>query len=916
MAARFAVGIDLGTTNTVVACAPLDGRAHATRVVNMPQFVARGEVGSRPLFPSALYAPPTNESDGDPLGDAPWVLGEQARRRGAEVPGRVVTSSKSWLAHADVDRTAPILPWAGAEEVPKLSPVDAAARLLLHVRRAWDAEHADAPLAQQEVVLTVPASFDEVARELTIEAARRAEITPKLLEEPQAAFYDWMTRASREGRARLLEATGGEALVLVVDVGGGTTDLSLMRVSGVERVVRIAVGPHLLLGGDNMDLALAHACEARLADGNGRLDPARWSQLVAACRVAKESLLGAQNAADAPITLLAAGSHLVGTARTTRLAREEAECIVLDGFFPEVPSDARPQRARGALVSFGLPYERDAAITRHLAAFLARHLSADTFPDAVLLNGGVFRAERVAERLLGCLIGWRGTKPVQRLPDADPDLAVARGAVAYALARLGRGTRIGGGSARGYFVGIAAADDPGPWRGPSSDSLPIARAVCIVPRGAEEGQSHAASERTFALAIGRPVRFDVFSSDVVDAREGDMVVVDEERFARLPPLAATLARAASGPDEKSEDEVRVSISGELTPVGTLDLACVEVHTTPARTYRLAFELRGGAVIRSRPPAAPPRGLESALASIDRVFGKPRADTSGREAKDLLRDLERHLGPRAQWSTETNRGLFDVLIPNAAARRRSADHERLFWLLSSWCLRPGFGDALDPARVDALAALFDERLSFPAEARGWQQFWIAWRRAAGGMDERLQTKVRDFVDGYLAPPDGTRKRPKKPALSLDDALDMASSLERVAASRRAELGGWVLERTWTDRDPRLWAAVGRIGARVPAYASVHHVVAPLMAERWLDHLLREKWPSVPTAAQAATQLARKTGDRARDVADAMGQEVERRLLAVGADERWVRAVREVVPVDEAERAAFYGDALPPGLRLVQ
>ncbi|HEY6464211.1 MAG TPA: heat-shock protein Hsp70, partial [Polyangiaceae bacterium] len=261
-------------------------------------------------------------------------------------------------------------------------------------------------------------------------------------------------------------------------------------------------------------------------------------------------------------------------------------------------------------------------------------------------------------------------------------------------------------------------------------------------------------------------------------------------------------------------------------------------------------------------------------------------------------------------------LYDALLPDARARRRSADHERVFWLLAGWCVRPGFGDPLDPQRIALLAPLFDERLAFPGEARGWQQFWIAFRRAAGGIDDAMQAKVRDFVDPWLAPSEAGLKKPKKPALSLDDALDMACSLERVPQARRSALGGWVLERTWTDRDPRLWTAVGRLGARVPAYASVHHVVAPHVVERWLDHLLREKWDAVPTAAQAAVRMARRTGDRARDVAERVRKEVEQRLVRLGADEASLRAVREVVAVEESERAAFFGDSLPQGLRLVE
>jgi molecular chaperone DnaK (HSP70) len=916
MGARFAVGIDLGTTNTVVAFAPLDGEGD-TRVLDIPQLVGAGEVQARAMLPSLLYAPVEGELE-DPFGDAPWALGEIARRRGAEVPGRLVSSSKSWLVHAGVDRTAAILPWGAPEGTPKLSPVEAAERLLGHVGRAWDARHPGTPLAEQELVLAVPASFDEVARELTVEAARRVGLSPKLVEEPQAAFYDWMARAGEQGVARLLDAAGGRAaLVLVVDVGGGTTDLSLMSVAGPGRVARVAVGPHLLLGGDNMDLALAHAVEPRLGGDGDKLDPSRFAQLVAACRVAKEILLGQAAPDHVAVTIAGRGSQLVGATRTARLERDEVERIVLDGFLPIVAADAVPQRARGGLVAFGLPYERDVAISRHVAAFLRRHVPAGAAPGAVLLNGGVFRAARVADRLVTALEGWGGGA-IRRLPDSDPDLAVARGAVGYALARAGRGVRIGGGVARGYFIGIAAGEG-------------VARAVCVIPRGAEEGSPQVALGRTFALAVGRPVRFDLFASDDADARAGDVVDVDDERFVRLPPIATALEKGSAG----DREEVRVAIEGELTDVGTVDLACVEVGlveagpdgadgggtTRPApapRRFRLAFQLRAGATTSRPPPSLsrPPRRVDAAIELLDRVFGKPRAGATGREARDLLRELERTLGERAQWTTEINRALFDALAPNARSRRRSADHERMFWLLAGWCVRPGFGDALDPVRVAALPPLLDDRLAFPGEARGWQAFFIAWRRVAGGLDEAVQTRLRDFVDPHLAPSDAGFKKPKKPALSLDDALDMAASLERVAPARRTDLGGWVLERTWTARDPRLWAAIGRLGARVPAYASVHHVVGPIVAERWIDHLLREKWDAVPTAIPAAVAMARKTGDRARDVTDRVAREVEKRLVAAGARPEQVRAVREVVGVDASERAEFFGDALPIGLRLVE
>jgi molecular chaperone DnaK (HSP70) len=915
MTARLLVGIDLGTTNTVVAWA--DPRAGgAPEVFAVPQLVTGGEIEARPLLPSMLYAPLAGEVAADPWGDAPWAVGRFARRRGGEVPGRLVASAKSWLCHAGVDRTAPILPWGAPEDaadLPRVSPVEASARVLGHVRRAWDAAFPERPLAAQDVVLTVPASFDEVARELTVEAAARAGLAVRLLEEPQAAFYDYMGRVPG-GLEALLEGAP-DALVLVADVGGGTTDLSLIRVRRGEAgaplsVERVAVGHHLLLGGDNMDLALAHLCEPRLVPDGSRLDAMRFGQLVHACRAAKERLLGDAPPDEVPITVLGPGARLVGSALTTSLGRDEAERAVLDGFLPATPRDARPLRAKTALVAFGLPYERDVAITRHVAWFFARHAPAEAGPRALLLNGGVFRAARIAERLASAIQAWGGP-PLAVLPHADPDLAVARGAVAYGLALAGRGLRIEGGAARGFYVGLDAPASGG-----------ARSAICVVPRGAKEGVRHAAAGRTFALTVGRPVRFDLFASDEVEHAPGDVATLDDDAFEALPPVAATLGGARRG-------EVRVRLEGELTAIGTLDLACVEAEPADPgrepRRYRLAFQLRGPAPSEGEAPAerrAPAasiggRRLQGAIEAIERVYGKGRADVDAREAKNLVRELERTLGERGGWTLEAARALFDALAPNAKARRRSADHERTFWQLAGYCLRPGFGDPLDAERAAGLARLFAERLAFPDEARGWQQFWIAWRRAAGGLDEAAQTAIRDVTDPLLAPAEKRLKKPKGWRLeAVGDLLDLASSLERVAPPRKAELGGFVLERTWTDRDPRLWAALGRLGARVPAYSSVHHVVGASVAERWLDHLLREKWADLPSAPEAAVRLARCTGDRARDVSERMRREVERRLVQAGAREAWVRAVRELVEVEESDRTAFFGEALPVGLRLLE
>jgi hypothetical protein len=547
-----------------------------------------------------------------------------------------------------------------------------------------------------------------------------------------------------------------------------------------------------------------------------------------------------------------------------------------------------------------LPYEKDVAITRHVAWFFARHAPGNAHPHALLVNGGVFRGARVIERLADAVEAWGGPR-LRLLPQPDPDLGVARGAVAYGLALRGLLEKIRGGSPRAFYVGVEGG------------------ALCILPRGAEEGVVHRVQGRTLALTVGRPARFDLYASDERDDKTGALVTVDEDSMQRLPPVATSFTAG------QRTREVNVALEGELTAVGTLDLACVEIDGEKQR-FRLAFQLREGSRSMRAPPlsaSSPPksRSFDVALEAVTGVFGKSRGKEHS--AKDLPRELERLLGDRPSWTLDVTRSLSDLLAANRGARRRSPDHERVFWSLAGWCLRPGFGEARDAERIVELTPLFDERLAFPAEARGWAQFWIAWRRVAGGLSEDAQAHMRDVVDPYVAPTEaGLKKNKKMTPQAPSEMLELVSWLERVPATRRAELGEWVIEKTWLDSSrgtgathAQLWAALGRIGARIPAYASVHHVVAPLAVERWLERLFREKWAEIPTAAEAAARMARRTNDRARDIGDRIRREVEKRLVTAGAPESWVHAVREADAVEEKDRDAWLGEGLPVGLRLV-
>jgi len=945
-AARYLVGIDLGTTHTVVAYADTAGLAEgavpAVRTFDVAQLVAPGEVARRPLLPSVRYhAAPGELAESDT--QLPWhapdlgpdtppaVIGTLARTLGARSPARLVASAKSWLSHAGVDRTARILPWSAAstashDDIPRVSPVAASASYLAHVRAAWDTQHPAHPLRAQEVVLTVPASFDEAARALTLRAARDAGLgSVRLVEEPQAAFYHFLDRHRTDVAAALAEVR----LALVVDVGGGTTDLTLIQVELREsgpRLTRIAVGEHLMLGGDNMDLALARRAEQRLAAPGqsaqgAALSSARFGELVAQCRDAKERMLSPGAPESVRVTVLGGGSRLVGSARSTELTRAEVDEVVRDGFFPDAALTELPARRRTGLVELGLPFTADAGITRHIAAFLAAHAElsraalgdrapasdALPMPDAVLLNGGVFHGTPLSARLLEVLARWRSGAMPTLLPNDAPDLAVARGAVAYGLARRGVGLRIGGGSARSYHVVVSgAAGSP-------------RRAVCLLPRGAEEGEELVLRERAFSLRIGEPVRFHLITStaEARAYRAGELFDLDPDdaTFADLPPIVAVLETEGGA----ARGEVPVRLAAALTEVGTLELSCLD--ETSGRRWKLEMGLRGDAGDDAAPRAITqlhPRFAE-ATARIHAFYGKSAQDVAAKEIKTLRQDLERILGARETWSTPLLRELFNALLAGAKRRRRSADHERVWFNLAGYCLRPGFGYPLDDWRTKQLWALFTEGVQFAPEAQIWAEWWTLWRRVAGGLDEAAQTRLVDTLAHYLMPPSPRpRPRPKGPKmLGHDDMVRLVGSLERLDPAKKSEVGGWLLERlTKHDEPKQSWWAVGRLGARVPFYGSAHQVLPRDTAMAWLALALRQDWAKVDTAMFAAAQLARASGDRERDLPEALRLEVAVRLERAGAPAAWPTMVREPTVLAEAEERRVFGESLPPGLSLVE
>lgn len=587
--ARYVVGIDLGTTNCVVAAAPLtgeDGPSAPVAVMPLPQLTAPGIVEARSQLPSFLYRPAEGELAPESL-RLPWpsdgsdIVGAFAQRRGAEVPARLVSSAKSWLCASGVDRTAPILPWGSGEDVAKLSPVEATTAYLSHLRSAWNAAHPEAPLEEQEVLLTVPASFDAVARELTQRAAAAAglgELT--LLEEPQAAVYAWIDALGEAWR----ETVQAGDVLLVCDIGGGTTDFTLIAVrdaGGQLELERIAVGEHILLGGDNMDLALAWGVRPSLETSGPALDAWQFRALTLACREAKERLLTDATVAAHPVSILGRGSRLIGGVRRADVEREVVDRVLLDGFFPSCPADARPERQRrGALQELGLPYATDAAVTRHLAAFLRQQAGQGSDaprPTAILFNGGVMRADRLRQRLLEVVDSWSPDRPgLRTLVGGDPDHAVARGAAYYGLARRGRGIRIRGGIARSYYLGIESSLPAVP------GVRPPLKALCIVPQGLEEGSEVELPRHEFGLVTGEPTEFRLLTSTSRrEDRVGDLLETWDDEIRELAPLETTL--------DGDGDLVPVRLEARVTELGVLEIWCV--HRDGERRWRLEFQVR-------------------------------------------------------------------------------------------------------------------------------------------------------------------------------------------------------------------------------------------------------------------------------------------------------------------------------------
>lgn len=937
---RYIVGIDLGTTNSAVAY--VDRKANdpkRIRFLDIPQLTAPGEVGHRHVLPSFLYLPGPYEL---PPGSTalPWdsdrdyAVGEFAREQGALVPGRMVSSAKSWLCHAGVDRTASILPWGSGSEVRKVSPVEAGALYLQHIREAWNAIMAQGQegdlLEEQLIILTVPASFDEVARELTVTAARQAGLPNIILvEEPLAAFYAWLSRHEDTWQT---EMQPGQ-LILVCDVGGGTTDFTIIAVREGEkglRFDRLAVGDHLMLGGDNMDLTLARHIEIQLLGQPGQLDSKRWHQLSHQCRKSKEILLSSEDCEKINVTVMGTGGKLIADTLRSSLTLSEVEELILEGFFPHVSlkDTASKEGRRTGLTEWGLPYVREPAVTRHLAAFWQAYCEllhreterAFLYPDFLLFNGGALTPASIRKRICSVVREWfreeagEGWEPVE-LENPRPELAVAVGAAYYGLVRLGEGVRVGAGSPRAYYVEVGAGSD---------ESLDQAGyvAVCLIPRGTEEGFETQLEKPSFEVLTNQPVEFQMYSSSTrLGDHLGDVVTLSEDEISVLPPIHTVLRYGRKG----TATALPVQLATRLTEVGTLELWCRSLQSP--HQWQLQFDVRQEGEVSESVTAG--ETLDSAVIreaqkKIRAVFqgGETTRDGSPeRLVKDLVSILEMS---KEKWPTPLIRKLSDTLLEVGQGRSLTFQHEARWFNLMGFCLRPGFGDPVDEWRIREVWKIFPQGLEFSRKLQGHLEWWIFWRRVAGGLNNGQQWHIYQQVHPFLPLPQKKKKKtgkklPKK--LSVQEEIEVwmtLANLERLPVESKIELGRLILDKIkeGKPKSQEFWA-LSRLGARIPFYGPLDRVVPAKEVSAWLNAVLSLDVETVESVAHALVQLARRTGDRERDLPQAERDRLSEWLRQLPQGKR----LEEILTHPETtlkrqEQDWIFGEALPSGLILSQ
>ena len=925
MTARFSIGIDLGTTSSALAYVPLTGDAQL-EVLNLTQWETPDALVEAPTMPSFLYLPEealAAQLRGKVPGTQEWIVGRLARRRAGETPGRVVRSAKSWLCHHAADRSAPILPWGSEDLTPaqKISPVQAAALILNYLRGAWDNRfaHSGCAFDDQEITIAVPASFDAAAQRLTLNAATEAGFPSgvRLLEEPQAVFYCWLERHSWAEPMWAGDARDAKPRhVLIVDVGGGTSDFSLFALrsgppDSVPDITRVAVSEHILLGGDNIDLALAVLLETRLVGERGQIPGPLWEHLVASSRDLKEHALSGIASGDARFTvaLPGRGASLVAGAQTATLARDEVERLVLDGFFPTCDARARPYRTQAGLRDWGLPYPADGAVTHHLADFLRDRPRV----DAVLFNGGSLHSSILRHRLLEQIAAWQGGTRPRALDNAEPNLAVALGAARFGKLLHGQSGRIAAGAPRAVFLQVQTALA-------ASDRAVPSALICVLPRNASAEQVFDINLPGLEVRTDRVVSFQACSSPRHGrCHAGDVLPWDAEAFQVLPPLQ-TIIRTYTGPDGGPDRTVPIRLAAKVNVLGLLQISCESMDPRTPQSWPLEFNLRphelGSAAARGTPAASPIEAnatTEAQRAARDHItttFSRPSTKADRLTANAILKHLERILGlPRHAWNVAVLRNLWPALNDRTTGRKLSVEHEETWLALAGFLLRPGFGFAHDELRMDQLWQLRAAGLRFLGKRTKVQEY-VLWRRVTGGLTAERQERL---LAGEL---DSIRTGRASPEL-----VRLAGSLERLPRETKADLIQTfivqVLQRVEAKRHcASHLAALGLLLNRAPLYGGPESIVATELVAHAYAVFQDFDWaePELLELQALFLKAARVVDDRNLDVPKSLRNQIARKLERAGIAPMRTATITGFMPVGRVDCTALYGEALPPGLVL--
>jgi molecular chaperone DnaK (HSP70) len=924
---QYVIGIDLGTTNSAASYVDVwalkeavekgegpPDKSKLIKVFNIPQLTGHGEFTKIPVLPSFLYIPGEYDISKEVL-KHPWkkredlFAGSFARDHGSKIPSRLVSSAKSWLCNPRVDREAKILPW-GSQGFEKVSPVTATAEYLAHIRSAWNhfVKDEDKFLENQFVVITVPASFNEEARDLTMEAVRSAGFgtSVTLLEEPLAAFYSWLILHELDWQQHIKE----DGLILVCDVGGGTTDFSLITLKatdGSPRFERLAVGDHLILGGDNIDLALAKIVESKFRSKTS-LTSDKWKTLCHRCREAKEKILE-NGEPNIRITLKGEGRALISGTLAADLTRGDVEKVLQEQFFPdEKTAELNDVNTGKEIADFGLPFEKESSVTKHILLFLEKHrenvknvLSKDApIPDFILFNGGTLKPALVQSRIKESIQRWFKIPDLQRpqiLENNSPELAVGIGASYYGLVKQGVGVRVGSGSPRSYYLGVSLKSGNEP------------KAVCIVERGLDEGSVINLPKMEYEVRANQPVGFDVYSSSFRSGdRAGSVISIDDS----LTPMAPiqTIIRFGKNGEKKA---IPISMGAEYTEMGTLSMYCQS--SVSEHKWKLQFQLRDigqdQGIESTETEVYDDALIDKVCDRLDQAFcSKPQDD----DLKEIVKQIELMVEqPKINWPLSFLRRLADRLLAIDPSRMVSADHESRWLNLTGFCMRPGFGDAFDEERARKLWKIYLSGLKFEKNQQNRLEWWIFIRRIAAGLKAGQQRQFYQDTASFLV-----KTKTNKGNLSPQEQAELwmaMGNMERLLIKDKVVLAKALLPQLKPGRKQnRLFWTLARFGARELLYGSVDRVVNPAEVARWVHRVMKQKWKKQDPVQALVVNIARKTGDRTRDLDPEARPEITSWLADTGADNSLIKIVTEKTPIALKEKNLQFGERLPAGLVL--